>query len=351
MKDLNLINNSLLNNDDKELLKNMILTKNYPNNVECLSIFSKMGKKFNNGNYDYTQYNGDFYYAKHLNIWIDSDLKLLPYSNWWFETFLEQFLIHINMYINFIKNINIKHAISVEGKYMSICKWFITYGHFLDEMFCLKEFQMKNSAENLIPFISFNLPNNNMYNNKNYSDICNILFDKYYDPNNILLTKVNNIILIRHLYNDITFHSFPNCVSDYICEKICLNKNEDVIAKNALFITRNIIPIHMPRCLKNHIEIENYLSNKNVNVFNPEMCNFIDLIKIIKQYKKIIITWGSALTNLCFCNENSEIIILKSESYKHESIKLFNKIIKNKSLNIKIIESIDNIINPEVIIF
>lgn len=340
------INNSLLNNDDKELLKNMISTKKYPNQVGCLSIFSKMGKKCNNGNYEYTQYNDNyFYYLKNINVWVDSELKLLPYSNWWFETRLDWFINHVNMYIRIIKNININNAISIEGNYMSISKWFLTYGHFLDEVFCLKEFQMTNKYENITPFISFK--NKNIYNNTNYTEICNILFDEYYDPNNIDLVRVNNIVLIKHFICDITFHSFSNCVSDYILSKIPFENN---VNNDVLFITRSA-SLHLSRCLTNQAEIENYLSSKNVSIFNPEHYNFCEFIKKIRTYKKIIITWGSALTNLCFCNENSEIIILKSDSYKHESIKLFNKIIKNKSLNIKIIESIDNIINPEVIIF
>ena len=47
-----------------------------------------------------------------------------------------------------------------------------------------------------------------------------------------------------------------------------------------------------------------------------------------------------ALDNLSFCNEYSEIIILKSASYRPESIDMFNKIINSRKLKIKIIDDL-----------
>jgi len=51
--------------------------------------------------------------------------------------------------------------------------------------------------------------------------------------------------------------------------------------------------------------------------------------------------WISALIYL---KPNTKVIILKSKSYMHESIHLFNKIIEELKLNVNIIESTNNII-------
>ncbi len=341
MENKTLINNSLLNDNDKTLLFEMTMNNLYPKNIFNLSIFSKLGKEFKIGEYTYDKYNNNCYYHKNMNMWMDCEFKLLPYSNWWCNTDLKRFIQHVNVYLNIIKNINTNVPTSIEGNYMSITKWFVTYGHFLDELFCLKEFQMNEEFKNFIPFTSFELNNKNMYNNTNYINYVNILFNEFYDAT-YDLTKVNNLIIIRHLYSDCTFHSFPISVSNLIVNKLELkteNKCDEV-----LFITRGEDPPHLQRNLKNKKEIENFLSNKNVCIFNPEQNNVYDLIKIIKKYNNIIITWGSALTNLCFCNENSNITILKSESYKSENISLFNKIINTHKLKINIIESLNNII-------
>jgi len=352
MENKTLIEKSLLNNYDKELLINMVNNNLYPKNLFNLSIFSKLGIEYKINNYIYIKYDNNIYfYNKKINIWMDNEFKLLPYSNWWCDTDLQRFINHINIYLLYIQNININNAIFITGNFISITKWFNTYGHFLDEISCLKEFLMNEEFKNNYPFISFNLNINNIYNNSNYKDFCDLLFEKYYDPINDL-TKVNNIIIIKHLYNDVTFHSFSKSVTNFILNKININ-NEKIfnnsISNEYLFITRGEDPPHLPRNLKNKKEIENYFLKKNICVFNPEQHNIYDMIKIIKNYNNIIITWGSALTNLCFCNDNSNIIILKSDSYKDENIKLFEKIINDRKLIIHIIESINNIIEIKYI--
>jgi capsular polysaccharide biosynthesis protein len=80
-----------------------------------------------------------------------------------------------------------------------------------------------------------------------------------------------------------------------------------------------------------------FFKTKLFNVINPENIDFKDFINILQKANLIIITWGSALTNLIFCNPGTQVIILKSQSYENESIQLFNKIIKNNSLIVKII--------------
>lgn len=340
-----IIENSLLNNEDKIILNNLLERGLfYSNSIFNLSIFSKLGKNTTTIDlFNYLSYKNNFcYYYKKMNIWLDNELKLLPYSNWWCNTDLKRFIENINNYLIIIKNINIDNAIYKEGEYISITKWFVTYGHFLDEVFTIKYFQTKNDFKNKIPLISFNIDNNNIYGNKNYKDYCDLLFNKYYDVDENLI-KVNNLIIIKHLYNDTYFHSFPLEVSNYICNKLIYQQINPM--DKYIFITRGIDPPHLKRNLSNKNEIEKFLLDKNIDIFNPEEHSIITLIKKIKSYNYIIITWGSALTNLCFCNENSNVIILKSLSYEHETINLFNKIIDSRKLKIQVLDSINNIVD------
>ena len=352
MENKTLIKDSFLDENDKKLLIEMIEKNLYPKNVSTLSIFSKKGIECKINDFTYSKYeNNHVYYFKNIDIWIDDEFKLLPYSNWWYETDINRFLQHVNVYLSILKfiNTNVNKVSLLEGNYISVTKWFVTYGHFLDEIFCLKDFLINNDLKDTTPFISFNI-NNNIYGNDNYKIFCDLLFEKYHDAN-IDLIKVNNLILIKHLYNDKKFHSFSQIVAEQIINKVsnCNTKNVEISDKY-IFITRGKDPPHIQRNFKNKEEIEKYLFNKNVHVFNPENHDIYDMIKNIKKHCNIIITWGSTLTNLCFCNENTNVIILKSDSYKHESIKLFNKIIDSRKLKIKIIESINNEIDPKSIL-
>jgi hypothetical protein len=93
MENKTLITDSLLNNDDKILLIEMIKNDLYPKNIFNLSIFSKLGNEYKSFEYIYYKYiNNYFYYHKNMNVWMDCELKLLPYSNWWCNTDLKRFI-------------------------------------------------------------------------------------------------------------------------------------------------------------------------------------------------------------------------------------------------------------------
>lgn len=370
-----LINSSLLNIDDKALLLDMINNRRYPHDVHILSIFSKKGTFIKQGLYNAYTYKGEYYYINTINSWFDSDLKLLLFTNWWYETHITNFLVHINMFIKFTHTVDISKykLLPNENNYIAIQKWFNTYGHFLDETFCLYDFIANDSIGNM-PFFSFPLETEqNLYGVSNYKEISMLLFgNNFYNSINSPV-KVENLTLIVHGYNEPTFHLFPvkpvtyiinniimnnyeqmsnnyQHISDYFIHNDSVNKDSVNDSNDILFITRGIAT-HIKRNLDNQFEIENFLKEKNITIFNPENDNFKNLVRILQQYDKIIITWGSALVNLIFCKPFTEIIILKSKSYEHETIHLFNKIIEQRKLKITIITSIDNKIDPELIIF
>lgn len=352
-----LVNSSMLNANDKILLLDMINTHRYPNDIHTLSIFSKKGTFIKQGDYNTYLYKNEYFYYisinKIIDSWFDSDFKLLLFTNWWYRTDIMRFLENINRFIRMTQTVDVnKYKLLSNGySYISIQKWFNTYGHFLDEIFCLYDF-IKNDSINNKPFFSFPLEiENNLYGVSNYKEICTLLFDDNYYNSIDSLVKVDNLTLITHEYGEKTFHEFSikplTCIFNNILSNNIITNDS---FNDTLFITRGIAT-HMKRNLDNQIEIEHFLKEQNITIFNPEKDTFKNLVIIIQQYNKIIITWGSALVNLIFCNPCSEIIILKSKSYDDETIDLFNKIIEQRKLKIKIITSIDNKIDPSLIVF
>lgn len=351
-----IIDNSLLCDDDKNILKYLVTSKIFPNQINKLSIFSNSGCLTKTDKYEFYTYDKNAcYYLLNINLWMDNEFKIIPYSNWWYSTDLERFMFHIDAYLKYVRLIN-TNRIGIEdctGNYVAITKWFDTYGHVLDELCCLRECMVENNLiEMAMPFISIPFAKN-IYNNSNYKDICDTIFDRRYlnVSGKTNLIKINNFTLIKHMYACKTFHSFPLSVTMSIENKLGVTNTNTPINEKTIFITRgDNDPPHLPRNLKNKKQIETYLHNNNVDIFNPESRTFFELVHTIKLYNNIIITWGSALTNLIFCNPASEITILKSKSYADETIDLFNKIINTRKLKIKIINSIENIIDPTIIL-
>ncbi len=348
------IENSLLNSDDKRIMKEIAHSGTFPRGIDKLSIISNKGCLTRVGSYDIYSYDQNVYYYKKLDLWMDDEFKIIQYSNIsCFSCGIEKFINIITHYLRHISSnptyFNDKE-LPMHGDYISISKWFNTYGHVLDELCCIKDYMMTNNLNTYIPFISIPMEKN-IYNNSNYKNICDTLFDKYFSAyTESKIIKVNKLTLIKHEYMNKKFHSFPIQVTNLLKQNPKVyTEDRQSNKENFLFITRGIAS-HMPRNLENQKEIEDYLHNNRVDIYNPEIHSIWELLQTINVYNKIIITWGSALVNLSFCNEYSEIIILKSKSYKEEKIDLFNQIINSRKLKIKIIESIDNVIDPVTIL-
>jgi hypothetical protein len=356
MNNEELVNASELNEHDKLLLINMLRENLYPKNLFELSIFSKKGTFQKKGEYNICVFTNDtFYYSKYGEFWVDSEFKILPYSNNWQQGGLQGFFNNLSSVLFILKHLNPALCnLAPKNNYVSIQKWNgYLYGHFFDEVINLRDF-MEQYSTNSVPFISYPLVTENInYDKSNFKEICEILFDNNYYNSYREDTIVNNVTLILNQYG-YTFHSFPLKQTDYIINHInknCLEKIHDTLEKSdTIFITRSIAK-RVPRNLTNQTEIEEYFEQKNITIFNPENESFSKLVKIIQQHKKIIITWGSALVNLSFCKPFSEVIILKSKSYENETFFHFQKIISNRNLKIKIINHIDNKIYPELIVF
>ena len=237
------------------------------------------------------------------------------------------------------------NCLDIGSNFISIQTWFTTYGHFLDESFNLYDFYSKIKNNKDINFkILQEYPNDKEYY-KNYSTISKILFNNNhinaYNFKNNKIIKLKNLYLIKHSYDMPTFHRFPINVRNHILDNILISDifSTNDSCNNCCFITRGIAT-HLPRNLDNQNEIESYFKNNSFSIINPEELSFCDFINNIRNKKLIIVTWGSALTNLIFSKPGTNIIILKSKSYEDENLDLFRYIIAN--LNVVVITHVDN---------
>jgi hypothetical protein len=173
---------------------------------------------------------------------------------------------------------------------------------------------------------------------------------------------MKKLYLIKHAITDPMFHAFPTHPRNKILSKFSiLYPRNKILSKFSilsrkslgvtlfrpvfkLFITRGIAK-HMTRNLDNEAEISNYLTQNNYNIINPEDLSFEYFVRILHKASHIVMTWGGALTNMCYCAMNTDIKILKSRSYEHEELLLFDKIIKTYHLNVNVVLHKDNKIN------
>lgn len=323
------------------------------NRLAEMSIFSKKVTLKRLGDYEYfeTHDNEPIYYINlHIEIlssfFIDNNKKII-FNSRYYHTYgyLLNFLPNLLKCIN---NINLDESIYIGNNIISISKWFVSYGHYKDESFALCDFKNKflleypnNAVNTLIEYHTDNICVTNYPVFPSYNVISNHLFDgtniNPYEYNKQIL-KMNKLLLIKHYYEDKTFHAFPIYPRNLILDKL---KNMPSIYNKNIFITRNIA-LHIKRNLDNEQEICDYLSALNYVIINPENITYNEFINNIKESENVVMTWGGALTNMIYFKPGTHIYILKSKSYEDESIELFRKIITTYQVNITIITHVDN---------
>jgi hypothetical protein len=290
--------------------------------------------------YAYYQGNGDFYYISSLNVIVDSNKNIIYDSNISLTTNTD--------FLNFVKrgihSIDLNKYDCTYENVIYIQHWFMTYGHFMDELFNLYNFHSLFSNANYNVLINYKKPNHIEYSFDNYKKLSDLLFEpnkciNALENNNI--TKLSNLILIKHHLNSPMFHIFPKVAINKILSRI---SNDNINFNKNIFITRGKAG-HLPRNLDNQSEIEQYFLSINYNVINPEIMDIELFINTIKNAENIYITWGGAMTNLCYVNPNSNIYLLQSLSYRNENLFSIFKFLRNYT-NLYLIKcNDDNTIN------
>uniref|UniRef100_A0A6C0I9J5 Glycosyltransferase 61 catalytic domain-containing protein n=1 Tax=viral metagenome TaxID=1070528 RepID=A0A6C0I9J5_9ZZZZ len=337
---------SFLSESDKEIYLNSRKTHNI-DLCKTMSIFYQNGEYKTIHKYRYYVPNklDRIYYLPFgalLGIFIDQDKKILFDSRWFFALF-KSLINHLRMILRLLQKINLEdNVIDLNTNIIACEKWFPNYGHIKDELFICAHFYdtlCDDSYSLLLYYAHSKFKEIDYIVNNNYRNSING-FD--YKQN---ILKINNLILIEHRIVSPMFHSFPKSITD----KLMKNVPETNITNKKIFITRTNIINGLQRLLSNFKEIENYFKLQNYLIINPENISYVEFINQIRNADLIITTWGSALTNIIYLKENTKIIILKSQSYMHESIGLWKKIIDAYNLNVKEIRSINNYIDPLLI--
>jgi hypothetical protein len=347
-----------LTDTDKFILNNNLIHRNNE-----LSFFSKNVTFKSLGDYNYyeTSEETDIYYLNMFfplrSLFIDKNKKIIFGSKYYHSSVeLKEFLKYINSMLISIKSIDLEeNNVFIGTHIISIQKWFVTYGHYVDEAYSICDFHNKliqtNNRESYKILLEYHTDNEIVKNYpvfNNYKIIDNYLFENNsinaYDYKKQIL-KMNKLILIKHYVTDKTFHSFPLYPRNLIMSKI-QSSNEE--SNNNVYISRGKA-VHIKRNFDNEDEILNYSIANNYKIVNPELLSIDEFINSVKNATNIIMSWGGILTNMIYFKQNTRVIILKSMSYENESINLFKKIIDNYNLEIKIILHKDNKIDVSLL--
>jgi hypothetical protein len=298
--------------------------------------------------YDNSTYRGVLYYSSvrnkdHSGVFFDQFGKLL-FSGRYYLSHLNAFLDCIDNCLDKISTYRIENAIDVGKNYVSIEKWFVSYGHFKDELYSLANFlSTSDEYKNYRPFFDF--PSDDFLNtekfifNPNYTRIKNLIFeDNYlntYDCESTLV-RLENLVLIENRFDSLCFHSFPAQISNKIKNKVL--PIDIGFGPKRVFLTRS----SSYRDIHNKFEVERFFSENGFLVINPESISYDDLLYYLKDVNFIAMYYGSAMTNLVYAPAGANVYVLKAESYANENLNLWKKMIEEYKLNFLVINSIEN---------
>lgn len=335
-----------ISENDRDILKDALI-KGDINLCREMSIFSKKGKFYKSDTYSFYEtddneqiYYIGIYFGTDLGIFVDSDKKIIFNSRYYITCSFHHLLINIDKMVNLINKTDITEAIDIGESFVAIQKWFITYGHFKDELFCLADFINKSEYKPIVDFQTDNDVFKHILFNENYKRLAALVFPDGYINSYEYKTKIlkfKKLKLIEHNILSPLFHSFPKSVTNSILDSLEVSENN----MKKIFVTRGKA-MHINRNINNQSDIENFLSEKGIYCLNPENITINKLVQNLRHCDLIFITWGSSLVNIIYAKPDTNIVILKSKSYAHESIDLFNKMIATYKLNISIIETDDD---------
>jgi hypothetical protein len=317
-----------------------------------LSIFLQNVPLKTTGIYKYYEVVDDIYYINmfygNASFFINKDKKII-YGGRHYDMFqLPKYIPYILEILNSISISDFANAIRLHTL-VSCTKWFVTYGHFKDEAFALCDFQNNLNISNNKVLLEYHTDNEIVKNYpvfKNYNTIDNYLFYNSinaYDYRKRVL-KTNKLYLMQHYITDESFHAFPI----YATTKILNSIPSQLFNFKNIYIGRGKAT-HLNRNLNNENEIIDALVLKDFTIVNPEIVAYDVFINMVKNADNIVMTWGGAMTNMIYFKPNANVYILKSKSYEHESIELFQKIISTYKLRIVIILHKNNNININTI--
>lgn len=270
---------------------------------------------------------------------LDHKCRILPFSNHHFGT-PGLFLQVVEHYLRVSTSLKGVPRVkpSLPWTPLAIQQWFITFGHFHDEVFSLADYATLNGLK-FSPILDYPPTDDVLMRYRttfNYERLQELALGSsawnFYEAGRRSVV-LNGCITIEHLGGCSTFHSFAPEVSRSIISKI---GTSPFVAPSVYFVSREIAT-HLPRNIQNQVEIEDLCEVNRIKVLRPERIYFDRLVIRLNSAKAVIITWGGALTNLAYVREGAKVLILKSMSYQKEGLSLFDKIIQGRRLSVKVL--------------
>ena len=286
------------------------------------------------------------HFRSNMSVFCDKEKKLIFNSRFYFAG-LSAFLLNIDPCLYHLSNIDLDDTLNIGSDFLSIQRWFITYGHFKDEAYTLGAVlgRLPNSSETrvLLDYPTDNrLDTKNFLANKNYQKIDRLIFGQSslnaYRLGSIPLA-LRGLKIITNKYSSPTFHSFPPAVTARIRSQV--EALEIPRGPKRIFLTRS----NSYRDPIDKIEIEAHCTKRGYTLINPELISYEELVQISGDADRVICYWGSACTNWIYFRPGTRICVLKAESYSSESITFWSKVINNYELLVSEITAKDNLIS------
>jgi hypothetical protein len=286
------------------------------------------------------------HFRSNLSVFCDNEKKLIFNSRFYFAS-LNSFLLNIDPCLYHLSNIDLDDALNIGTDFLSIQRWFITYGHFKDEAYTLGDVlsRLPNSSETraLLDYPTDNrLDTSKFLANKNYQKIDRLIFSQSslnaYRLGSIPLA-LTGLKLVTNKYSSPTFHSFPPSVTARIrsqVEQLHLQRGP-----KRIFLTRS----NSYRDPLNKSEIEAYCAARGYTIINPELISYEELVQLSGDAERVICYWGSACTNWIYFRPGTRICALKAQSYSSEPLTFWSKVIKAYDLLISEVVAEENIIS------
>lgn len=311
-----------------------------------MSIFSQRGKLKKAGDYVYRDLTGEnlFYLNRMIckagPLILDCEGKIIPESNVMLG-YHHLLIDHLHNFTRLAGAAQLQQStVAFGGPGLAIQSWFVTYGHFHDEVYALADFQ-RDTEQDLTAILDYP-PSDNMHLNyqtsTNYERLQATAFGtlayNVFEAGPVPV-KLEGCCVISHMIDAPTFHRFPERIRNLLVRRTAGYQPHN---PEVMFISRQMAK-HLPRNIANQDDLEKACLDAGIPVCYPEKLSFDRLVRRLNAARAVIITWGGALTNLVYLAKGARVLILKSESYRHENLDLFNKIIHQRMLQTDVLET------------
>lgn len=349
-------NIQLLSESDKSILHQAMeefWARRDFSHVRKMSIFSDKYESREHGEYTTEHYTGDVdYYGRTLftlaPLFLDSDYKIAPSSNGSLSM-PHSFIECIDYYLENIDRI--RRDPTVPSLWLSSLvaaqTWFPSYGHLHDELYILEDFTSKHlpKAPCLLDYHVNNDFIKNIPTSQNYIEMDRMILsapsvNMHMRPRRV--ARISELTSIRNTIADPCFHSFPLPLSNQLIREsvnaIKSHYRHHPETGETIFISRRG-GARSHRLFANIGEVESRLCEMGATIVYPEDLSFKEMIFVVSGAARIVLTWGSAITNLAYARFGASVVILRSNSYKGEQLSMFEKILKARSLSVTVVNS------------